>query len=193
MCRRCTQVRRTGFRDMRSFDRWYNSVCTNRQRVCMAAFQQRGSTVRAIVRKRGEYFTRTFKTRAEAEDWARAQELDIERRQTALGVPGPALVRRWALLDGAPTLVDILGAGSPCCRSGVYFLIHGAAVVYVGQSANVFKRLGDHITANGYGRDFDRFAVLPCAREARVSLEQHYISTLKPVFNVAGLFLQLPY
>lgn len=48
----------------------------------MAAFQKRGSTWRAIVRKKGRYASDSFRTKAEAQAWALEKELEFsaERR-----------------------------------------------------------------------------------------------------------------
>jgi hypothetical protein len=62
--------------------------------------------------------------------------------------------------------------------TGVYFLLDGDEVVYVGQSVNIYKRIAEH-----KDKKFDRFAYLPCARDALDKLESIYIHVLQPKLN----------
>ncbi len=62
---------------------------------------------------------------------------------------------------------------------GVYFLVKGERVVYVGQSTNILTRIATHQQA----KDFDRFAFVPCAREDLDVLESLYIHGLRPAMN----------
>ena len=62
--------------------------------------------------------------------------------------------------------------------SGVYFLIKDQKVVYVGQSVNVYSRITQH--AN---KKFEKFAVIPCAKESLDVLESLYIHLFKPELN----------
>ncbi len=63
--------------------------------------------------------------------------------------------------------------------SGVYFLIKQDRIVYVGQSVNVFARIGTHQT----DKDFDSIAWLPCDKGVLDKLESIYIHTLQPPLN----------
>ena len=63
--------------------------------------------------------------------------------------------------------------------SGVYFLIKQDRIVYVGQSVNVFARIGTHQT----DKDFDSIAWLPCDKGILDKLESIYIHTLQPPLN----------
>jgi len=60
--------------------------------------------------------------------------------------------------------------------SGVYFLIKGDRVVYVGQSVNVFLRIASHVQH----KDFDSYAYISCPRDKLDILESLYIHTLSP-------------
>ena len=60
---------------------------------------------------------------------------------------------------------------------GVYFLVHAGAVVYVGQSVNVYARVHYHEQS---GRVFDSFAFTLCEREELDMLESLYIHALCP-------------
>lgn len=66
--------------------------------------------------------------------------------------------------------------------SGVYFLITGDRVVYVGQSSNVYRRVMDHRLA----MKFERWHYVPCAEHQREEIEAGYIKALNPMFNRAG-------
>lgn len=60
--------------------------------------------------------------------------------------------------------------------SGVYFLIKGIKVIYVGQSVNVFARISSHVQY----KDFDSYAYVSCSRDKLDILESLYIHTLSP-------------
>ena len=60
--------------------------------------------------------------------------------------------------------------------SGVYFLIKGSKVIYVGQSVNVFARISSHAQY----KDFDSYAYVSCAKDRLDILESLYIHTLNP-------------
>lgn len=67
-------------------------------------------------------------------------------------------------------------------REGVYFLYDGDDIVYVGESDNLFRRIGQHI-AEGTKR-FDRFEIYPTRERKR--MEGFLIRALKPKYNVAS-------
>jgi len=62
--------------------------------------------------------------------------------------------------------------------SGVYFLLDGDEVVYVGQAVNVYSRISQHTN-----KRFDRYAFVPCAVDALDRLESLYIHCLRPRLN----------
>jgi hypothetical protein len=64
---------------------------------------------------------------------------------------------------------------------GVYFLIKGERIVYVGQAANVFARVGRHV--DEARKDFDAWNFVLCPREELNSLERHYINEFRPPLN----------
>lgn len=86
-------------------------------------------------------------------------------------------------LTGATLLTnDEVAAGAmplPLPMSGVYFLVEGRQVVYVGQSRNLMSRLATHVGC----KMFDRFAYIPCPAEALDLLESLYIHALRPSQN----------
>ena len=74
---------------------------------------------------------------------------------------------------------EITKAALPWARSsGVYFLLDGDDVVYVGQSVNVYSRIGQHTD-----KRFDRYAFVPCHVDALDKLESLYIHCLRPRLN----------
>jgi hypothetical protein len=61
---------------------------------------------------------------------------------------------------------------------GVYFLVHAGAVVYVGQSINVYARVHSHRQEGR--KSFDSFAFTPCEKEELDMLESLYIHAMCP-------------
>lgn len=77
---------------------------------------------------------------------------------------------------------EIVGAALPWQgSSGIYFLIHGEKVVYVGQSICVYNRINTH-AANDF-MVFDRYAYVACPQEKLDSLESLYIHVFRPTLN----------
>ena len=61
---------------------------------------------------------------------------------------------------------------------GVYFLVHEGAVIYVGQSVNVYASIYTH-KQEGH-KSFDSFTFIPCEKEELDILESLYIHALCP-------------
>jgi hypothetical protein len=93
-----------------------------------------------------------------------------------LPVPVPiaqlAITRPTALI-GIPHL-QWLKASHP----GVYFLVKAGEVVYVGQSINVYGRIGSHVD-----KDFDEVFWFPVPAGELNSVEAAFIRLLKPPLN----------
>jgi hypothetical protein len=89
--------------------------------------------------------------------------------KTALTLTGKKLLRESEIVSAANTWE---------LATGVYFLIDGDRVVYVGQSVNVYARIASH-----HNKGFDRFAFIPCEREMLNTLESLYIHVLRPPLN----------
>lgn len=64
-------------------------------------------------------------------------------------------------------------------RCGVYFLRKGDAIVYIGQSVNVYSR----VTQHEKGKDFDSVTFVPCTQDQLNDLEGFYIRLIKPPLN----------
>jgi hypothetical protein len=76
---------------------------------------------------------------------------------------------------------EIASAALPWAKtSGVYFLLDGDEVVYVGQAVNVYSRIAQHTE-----KRFDRYAFVPCPVDALNRLESLYIHCLRPRLNAA--------
>lgn len=67
--------------------------------------------------------------------------------------------------------------------SGLYFLIKGATILYVGKSKNIYDRVKQQSQDNL--KDFDSFSILECPPEIIDDLEAYYIYKLRPPFNVS--------
>lgn len=81
------------------------------------------------------------------------------------------------------TELEIIKKAKPIKQtSGVYFLIQGGVVVYVGKSINVHKRIGEHI-ANP-DKCFDAYHVIRASVHKMAYVEEAYIKALRPVHNV---------
>lgn len=70
----------------------------------------------------------------------------------------------------------------PPKRSGVYHLIRDGVVVYVGQTENIFARLGGHRV-----KDFDDVAFFPCEVSELDTLEEEHLARLRPALNSEGV------
>lgn len=80
------------------------------------------------------------------------------------------------LLEWTDVLDQSVSTESYC---GIYFLINGHTIVYVGQSKNVIRRIGQH-----NDKDFDRFAWVLCQPSDLDKLEVAYIAKFNPPLNV---------
>lgn len=67
-------------------------------------------------------------------------------------------------------------------KTGIYFLIRGASVAYVGQSTRARSRVLEHAREGLI--QFDRYLILPCKKEDLLTLERRYIAKLSPACNV---------
>lgn len=156
--------------------------------ICpMGSIEERGSRFRARIRGRGE--SATFGTRAEAESWLLTQQ-GLHAIEQARADPKTAVER---FLAAVPERVMTAAAALPVApealifrsmpnpeQSGVYFLIDGGVIKYVGQSLNVLRRIQRHVRE---GRTFERFCFIPCPPEALDATEERYILALMPKWN----------
>jgi hypothetical protein len=69
--------------------------------------------------------------------------------------------------------------GTPFVYPGVYFLLQGEEVIYVGQSADIPSRVLSHRRT----KDFDRYATMPIPRDWLSEVEAEYILHYQPELN----------
>lgn len=73
--------------------------------------------------------------------------------------------------------------------AGVYFLIDGDEIVYIGRSGMLRTRLFDHMRT----KKFTNVFFIACDDEDGMALiENKYIAHFKPVMNKAGVTMRLP-
>lgn len=76
------------------------------------------------------------------------------------------------------TGAEIVASSAPWSNvCGIYFLIRGKEVVYVGQSIEVHSRICKH------KKEFDSYAYIECDRKMLDRLESLYIHVLRPALN----------
>lgn len=68
-------------------------------------------------------------------------------------------------------------------KCGVYFLLKGDQIVYVGQSININERIRTHEKI----KDFDKFTYVGCEKENLNEIEAKYILKFKPIYNYDSL------
>ncbi len=133
----------------------------------------------------------TAKARREREQLARQDALtyagglreeiaDLEARLAALQHFETINAVSCAMTGKALMRPDEISAASLSWEKtcGVYFLLDGSDVVYVGQSKNVFSRIAEH-----RDKRFDRYAYVPCEEVSLDTLESFYIYMLRPKLN----------
>lgn len=73
--------------------------------------------------------------------------------------------------------------------SGIYFLLDGSDIVYIGQSTKIYARIGQHVaecwhpTQAPWTKKFTHATVLMCPRAHLDTLEAAYIRKFKPKYN----------
>lgn len=100
------------------------------------------------------------------EDLAKAELFSTH----AIGLTGTGLLSERQIVEASQPWEELIG---------VYFLVKGASVVYVGQSTNVHSRVHAH---SAY-MDFDGIAYIKCSKENLNKLESLYIHMLRPRLN----------
>ena len=113
-----------------------------------------------------------------------AEHKQLKRRTSVVAEEVAALERgREATLAKRIALntavVAKLRAG-PMPASGVYFLMNEGEIAYIGESPNVFMRVGAH--AQGAKR-FDGWAYCEVEEEKRYALKQALITVIRPPQN----------
>lgn len=65
-----------------------------------------------------------------------------------------------------------------CLKPGIYFLLTGDVVVYIGQSANAMSRIASHSD-----KDFNKVSFIPTDKELLNDAEAYYIVLFSPELN----------
>jgi hypothetical protein len=71
---------------------------------------------------------------------------------------------------------------SPIVITGVYFLLNGTEIVYVGQAYDVMSRIGLH--RDEKKKEFNGYYIIECQKEHLNLVEAHFILKFKPLYNV---------
>jgi hypothetical protein len=155
----------------------------------MAYIRQAASGVwRAEAQFQGTRKSKTFKTEVEAREWGDREETSIRKRHEfreammCKTIMAHVPMRVMQAVEKVPfTKEELLGRAFPAdLRCGIYFLIEGDDIVYVGQSTDVFNRLSRH---RRDGKEFDSFNIIPCPEESLDELESTYIDAFAPWLN----------
>ena len=145
--------------------------------------ERKASAAKGLATRRANIASRNAEKKAEIE-YAKGLSEQISDLQKKTRKLQPTLPMNSAheKLTGMRFLLcaaDIARVASPWENSiGVYFLLDGNDVVYIGQSVNVYVRISSHV-----GKKFDRYAFIPCSVEDLDRLESLYIHLLRPKLN----------
>lgn len=85
-----------------------------------------------------------------------------------------------ALLEWQEITAKAVPRKSAVC--GIYFLLQGNCIVYVGQSINLHSRVVDHICSKK--KVFDRFLMVEYPKKLLNRMEARYIAHFHPKYNV---------
>ena len=132
--------------------------------------------------------TKTFDSIEAAGKWAQAVERRIEQdgasdlAQSAMSaVVALSFPYQSRLKKFVSTVLELAGEIGP--MPGVYLLLDGEEVVYVGESCNAARRLAEHSTSN---KRFTHVRMIEASRDLdRRRIEQFLIVELRPKYNVA--------
>lgn len=152
----------------------------------MASIQQTSNGWRAQLKIAGVRESACFEQKFEAETWAHRREAELKSLKRAVASARRISATKHKFLDAGELYSEqqIVETSTPIPdTSGVYFLIKDEAVVYVGKSTNVHRRIQDHLKQ----KCFDRINVIECPEAHLLRLEAHYIRSFQPILNVAGL------
>jgi hypothetical protein len=150
---------------------------------------------RAEIERKGVRKSRVFSTREAAEAWVEEiKSIDVQDLPRDLAFKERDLAATFLATKIPPRVLeanhvipykhdDILASAVPTrMASGVYFLIDGREVIYVGQSMDVLSRIATH---RKQGKRFDRFTYIECEPEKMNELEAQYIAAFAPRLNVS--------
>jgi|GEM_PF-6135459 len=151
----------------------------------MASIVQYSGGWRAHIYVGGVRESAVFKNKFDAESWAeeRETELKLSKRFADKAKRLASRKHRFLQATGEYSIAEIVGTAVPIPQtSGVYFLIKGDMVVYVGQSKNVYARIRRHLDSKA----FDKINVIACEESELNRLERMYIRKFSPILNIVG-------
>lgn len=146
---------------------------------------------RAHIYHLGQRMMKTFDREADAVAWLaeRREEIRRERRLTPPDNVQRRRVNPLAILfpkgpmPGLLSADEIIAQATPHQKTcGVYFLVLGKEVVYVGQSEDVHSRISAHERT----KEFDSTFVVPCEQSGLSHMESRYIVSLRPRLNYSA-------
>lgn len=155
----------------------------------MASISKHKEMWRAQVFKCGQRKSKVFPTKEKAEKWADDMEAKLQALSDRFngisaspGIPLSAPVAVLRALSKVPhSRGEILLSSVPhIVNSGVYFLLRGTEIVYIGQAVDVLYRISRH---RREGRVFDAFSYITCEEDGLDELESLYIRALVPEDN----------
>lgn len=111
--------------------------------------------------------------RAAVDDFVKTYGLDFEEQITSAEIQDYG----FPLFDSNYIREKSIKAPIFC---GIYFLVRGKQIVYVGQSRRILKRLGDHIPE----KKFDSYFFIKLEEEFLDVAEKHYITMFNPIYNI---------
>lgn len=153
----------------------------------MASIIKDGAGWRAQLYVRGARESSMFGRKADAQQWAKSREQKLRDMlpQKPLGKDERKFLQ-LSELHSEEKIVSTAFSASP--TAGVYFLIRGGKIVYVGKSVNVHSRIATHQKS----KEFDKINFIECPEWCLHRLEQMYIRKFNPELNIAGRTDHLP-
>lgn len=123
-------------------------------------------------------------TKGEIRAWIKAEEDRNYRPPPIVVVPSARAKKDAAAERAAAHMIStesIIAAAQPWPQSdcGIYFLLVGGQIMYVGKSTNIVFRIATHTLM----RTFDSWSWVPCAKRNLEALERAYINALMPPWN----------
>jgi len=157
----------------------------------MASFYRRDGCWRAQLCIKGFRESKSFATKGQAVAWAKVRSAALKADPIlAAAKRTPAKpVLEFAKLSQLKSESEIVSAATAIdLHAGIYFLIRGEKIVYVGKSLNVHSRIAAHRPS----KEFDKVHIITCRQESLGQLESMYIKSFNPELNVAGRSDRIP-
>ena len=179
----------------RPFPAWFDSVKDRCRSISQDYQPEKQATyylvksVWAAAQAHGvELVENTQPQRDRDQPWLRSENQRLTRRVAALEAELECVTRQHqqlrddlaGVMPRASLTALLVQAQEPKPAPGVYFLIEGDEIVYVGQSKNVLARMAGHAD-----KRFSRVKMIPTSVEGLLSFETRMIEALQPRYNRA--------